>query len=174
MVNCDFVDARAGRKSVLVYFLPINNPQVDGDVIVLKDRVSIRTGADGRGTITLSDGPYDVVVGDNPPIRINVPDDDATYDLSDLVETALSEPSYGSVRLQSIQLYVEETQQYHAVTLVLDQGVVTLDIDQAPAISVGDGVVRFLALRLWVVGTGRYHEFKLVQDQGVITYEIEQ
>lgn len=118
-VNCNFQDAKGGRRQFWVYFLPLSAPLVHGEVIILKDRVMLRTGKDGLGTIELETGLYDVSAVDNPPLRIFVPDDDLEYDLTELVQpvSTVLEPSFGTVRFRSIKLWVPEISEYREISL---------------------------------------------------------
>lgn len=130
-VNCDFMDAKGGRRKFLVYFLPLSAPLVHGETIILKDRVTLRTGDDGLGTIELQTGLYHVVAVDNPPVQIFVPDDNLEYDLTDLVQLAstVPEPSYGTVRFRSLKMWVPEISEYREISLQLIGTEIVMNIE---------------------------------------------
>jgi hypothetical protein len=82
---------RANGKApvkVPVVFVPRSNPQVEGTTLILSTRVTTYSSpSDGTFQIELEQGHYDVLIGEEEnPIRITVPDDDATYNFVDLID----------------------------------------------------------------------------------------
>lgn len=71
-----------------VIFTPLSAPVVDGSVLVCGDPVPVTPANDGTFTVTLRPGTYSVrLPGVRSAIQIGVPDDSATYALTDLVSS---------------------------------------------------------------------------------------
>lgn len=131
-INASITNAKSIPYSARITFVPLSNPQAEAAVLITAKVLTLRTDMSGLGSINLEQGNYKVLVEDDPPIYINVPNDSATYDLTDRIVdgTGLDQDTAKILTGTALLMPCVGTGKYHRVSLKLEDGNVLWDIEQ--------------------------------------------